>query len=54
MDIVQEEMRHRKIILEYMVRNKIRRYQDVGALIRDYYADPDKVYEKARLGMLSE
>jgi flagellar protein FlaI len=54
LDIVQEEMRHRKIILEYMVRQKIRRYQDVGALIRDYYADPDKVYEKARLGMLSE
>ena len=54
LDIVQEEIRRRKIILEYMVRQKIRRYQDVGALIRDYYADPDKVYEKARLGMLSE
>ena len=54
LDLVQEEIRHRKIVLDYMVRKKIRRYQDVGALIRDYYADPVKLYEKARLGMLTE
>ncbi|MGA2460022.1 MAG: type II/IV secretion system ATPase subunit [Candidatus Bathyarchaeia archaeon] len=50
---VQEELRHRKTVLDYMVKNKIRRYTDVGGLIRDYYADPHKVYEKARLGLLS-
>jgi flagellar protein FlaI len=54
LDVVQEEMRHRKTVLDYMVKKNIRRYQDVGALIRDYYADPHKVYEKARLGLLGE
>jgi flagellar protein FlaI len=54
MDKVQEEMRRRKTVLEYMAKKNIRRYADVGSLIRDYYADPDKVFEKARLGMLSE
>lgn len=51
---VQEEMRHRKTVLDYMVRRNIRRYQDVGAMIRDYYSDPAKVYERARLGLLGE
>lgn len=54
LDAVQEEMRHRKTVLDYMVKKNIRRYQDVGALIRDYYADPHRVHEKARLGLLGE
>ena len=54
LDVVQEEMRHRKTVLEYMMKKKIRRYQDVGAVIREYYSDPNKVYERARLGMLGE
>jgi flagellar protein FlaI len=54
LDRVNEEIRHRKTVLEYMAKRNIRRYQDVGALIRDYYADPDKVYERARLGLLGE
>lgn len=54
LDIVQEEMRHRKTVLDWMVKKNIRRYNDVGAVIRDYYADPHKVYEKARLGLLGE
>jgi flagellar protein FlaI len=54
LDIVQEEMRHRKIVLEYMLKKKIRRYQDVGGLIREYYSDPHRVYERARLGMLGD
>jgi len=51
---VQEEIRHRRTVLDYMVKRNIRRYQDVGAMIRDYYADPIKVYERARLGLLGE
>jgi flagellar protein FlaI len=54
LDVVQEEMRHRKTVLDYMVKRNIRRYQDVGAMIRDYYSDPNKVYEKARLGLLGD
>jgi flagellar protein FlaI len=51
---VQEEIRHRQTVLEYMAKKNVRRYQDVGALIREYYAEPDKVYERARLGLLGE
>jgi flagellar protein FlaI len=54
LDVVQEEIRRRKTVLDYMVKKSIRRYADVGGVIRDYYADPGKLYEKARLGMLSE
>jgi flagellar protein FlaI len=54
MDVVQEEMRHRKTVLDYMVKKNIRKYSEVGSVIRDYYADPSKVYEKARLALLSE
>jgi hypothetical protein len=41
-------------VLDYMVKRGIRRYQDVGSMIRDYYSDPNKVYEKARLGLLGD
>ena len=51
---VQEEIRHRRTVLDYMAKKNIRRYQDVGAMIRDYYSDPAKVYERARLGLLGE
>lgn len=54
LDSVQEEMRHRRTVLEYMVKRNVRRYQDVGGMIRDYYSDPNKVYEMARLGLLGD
>jgi len=38
-------------VLEWMVKNKIRRYTDVAGLIREYYADPTRVYRKARVGV---
>jgi len=53
-DRVLEEIRHRKTVLEYMAKKNVRRYQDVGALIREYYSDPNKVYERARLELLGE
>lgn len=49
-DRVKEEIHRRKIVLEWMVKQKIRRYTDVAAVIREYYGDPDRVYRKARLG----
>ncbi len=47
---VQEELHRRKIVLEWMVENNIRKYNDVATIIREYYADPSRVYRKARLG----
>jgi len=48
---VQEELLRRRTVLEWMVRNKIRRYTDVATVIREYYADPVRVYRRARLGV---
>jgi len=49
---VQEELHRRKTVLEWMMKKNIRRYTDVAAVIREYYADPSRVYRKARLGRL--
>lgn len=54
MDQVREELTRRRTILDYLLKRNIRRYHDVGAVIRDYYADPAKTFEKARLALLSD
>jgi len=50
-DEVWEELGRRKAVLEWMVKSNIRRYTDVATVIREYYANPDRVYRRARLGM---
>ncbi|MDH5437404.1 MAG: type II/IV secretion system ATPase subunit [Candidatus Bathyarchaeota archaeon] len=49
---VRAELHRRKTVLEWMVKNNIRRYTDVASVIREYYADPDRVYRRARVGAL--
>jgi flagellar protein FlaI len=46
---VQKELYQRKIVLEWMARNNIRRYTEVANVIREYYADPARMFRKARL-----
>jgi flagellar protein FlaI len=53
MDVIRKELDRRKTVLEWLVKVGIRRYTDVSAVIRDYYADSTKMYEKARLGLMS-
>jgi len=52
-ELIKKELDQRKTILDWMVKSGIRRYTDVSAVIRDYYADSTKVYEKARLGLMT-
>ena len=47
---VREELYKRKTVLDWMVKEGIRKYPDVVTVIRDYYADPNRVFRKARLG----
>jgi len=47
----QNELQMRKTVLEWMVTNKIRRYTDVANVIREYYADPTRIYHKAKVGV---
>jgi len=48
---IREELHRRKIVLEWMAKNNVRRYTDVATVIREYYLDPVRVYKKARLGV---
>jgi len=48
---VLEELHKRKTVLDWMVKEGIRKYTDVVSVIRDYYADPTRVFRKARLGI---
>ncbi len=50
-DEIREELHRRKVVLEWMVKSNIRRYIEVATVIREYYANPDRVYRRARLGM---
>jgi len=48
---IQNELQMRTTVLEWMMTNKIRRYTDVANVIREYYADPTRVYHKAKVGV---
>jgi flagellar protein FlaI len=48
---VREDLHRRKTVLDWMVKKGIRRYNDVVTVIREYYADPTRIYKKARLGI---
>jgi len=47
---VQDELNQRKTVLDWMVKQGIRKYTDVASVIREYYADPTRVFRKARMG----
>jgi flagellar protein FlaI len=48
---VKRELHRRKAVLEWMVRKNIRRYIDVANVIREYYANPNRLYQKAKVGL---
>jgi len=48
---IRRELKQRKTVLEWMVREGIRRYIDVANVIREYYANPNRVFQKARVGL---
>ena len=48
---LKRELHRRKTVLEWMVRKNIRRYTEVANVIREYYANPNRVFQKARVGL---
>jgi flagellar protein FlaI len=46
---VRKELHKRITVLDWMVKKGIRKYPDVVSVIRDYYADPNRVFRKSRL-----
>jgi flagellar protein FlaI len=49
---VERELRYRKTVLDWMVKQGIRRHGDVAKVIREYYANPNRVFQKARVGLM--
>jgi len=48
---IRTELNARKTVLEWMALRGIRRYTDVANVIREYYANPRRVFQKARVGL---
>jgi flagellar protein FlaI len=48
---IDRELCSRKIVLEWLVQSGIRRYTDVANVIREYYVNPNRVFQKARVGL---
>jgi flagellar protein FlaI len=48
---IRRELQYRKTVLEWMVQQGIRRHSDVSKVIREYYANPTRIFQKARVGL---
>lgn len=46
---LQEELKRRQDILEYMVKHKIRDYHTISTIIQEYYINPEKTLRKLKL-----
>jgi archaeal flagellar protein FlaI len=49
LDEIDQELKMRQTILEYMVRKNIRSYEDVSKLVLDYFSNPEQIYRKAKV-----
>ena len=48
---IKREFKVRKTVLDWMVKQGIRHQHEVAKVIREYYANPNRVYQKARVGL---
>ena len=48
---VESELHRRKVVLEWAVHKGIRGHTDIANVIREYYANPNRVFQKARVGL---
>jgi flagellar protein FlaI len=46
---IKKELQRRKTVLEWMVKKGVRRYKEVADVIREYYANPARIFKKARM-----
>jgi flagellar protein FlaI len=48
---IKTELNRRKTVLEWMAHGGIRRNTEVANVIREYYVNPNRVFQKARVGL---
>ena len=49
-DKLKEEQLRREVILKWMAKNGLNTYEEVAKIVRDYYQNPNEVYNSARAG----
>jgi archaeal flagellar protein FlaI len=49
---IREEIGKRETVIRWLVKKQIRHFRDVSAQIAEYYSNPEKVYEKAKRGLM--
>lgn len=49
-EYVDNELKNRRIVLDWLTRSNLK-HDQCGAVIRDYHNDPEKIVEKASLGL---
>jgi flagellar protein FlaI len=47
------EIDRRETVLRWLVKKQIKHFRDVGAILGEYYSNPEKVFEKAKRGLMS-
>lgn len=47
---LQEEIRRRKMILEWMLKNNVRSFREVTEVLRDFYNNPEEIMKMIRVG----
>jgi flagellar protein FlaI len=50
-EAVKRELNRRQTVLDWMTGKGIHRYTEVATVIREYYANPDRIFQKARVGL---
>jgi len=48
-DEINLELKKRKIALEWMVKNNIRKHRDVSKNVLEFYSNPERFYERKRI-----
>jgi flagellar protein FlaI len=48
---IARELKSRQVVLEWMVQQGIRSYGEVAQVIREYYTNPNRVFQKAKVGL---
>lgn len=46
-----DEIARREMVIRWLVKRQIKHFRDVTSIITEYYANPRKVYEKAKRGV---
>jgi len=48
---IPNELKNREIVLDWIVKQGIRNQIDVANVIREYYSNPNRVIQKAKMGL---